>query len=116
MIAPEFVIEWGGQDYTIKPTMRLLRKIENEVSLAGMLSKASANQPQVSHVAYFMYELLKSAGADVSEAELYQSMYGEDMAAVNQLAYDCIVKCMGNQGEVDPKKAEGPSEVETPKG
>jgi len=72
----EITIAWNGKDYAVTPTMRLLRRIENEqVSLTDIAVRASQGKPPISHISLVLSVLLKSAGAPhASEEEVYQEL------------------------------------------
>jgi len=74
-------IEWGGVDYTVTPSNKLLRKIESkgDVSLTAVASKAADGNVQMSVMSFILAELLASAGArpkgkDTLEDEIYREM------------------------------------------
>lgn len=72
-------IEWQGRKWTVTPSNRLLRRIEGEgISLSHMITRVAKGEPPVSEVCYVMAELLQSAGAEVTEDEIY----GEVMTAL----------------------------------
>jgi len=65
-------IEWGGKSYSVTPSNRLLRKIESEgISLTHMIGRVADGQAPISEVSYVVAEFLKSAGAKVTEDEVY---------------------------------------------
>jgi hypothetical protein len=72
----DVTIKWHGTDYVVTPTMRLLRRIENEqVSLTDIAVRASQGKPPVSHIALVLSVLLQSAGAPhCSEDEVFQEL------------------------------------------
>ena len=71
-------LSWDGKDYEIKPTMALLNKIEQRVSLAQLIRGMSTDAPPLSHMAFVIGEFLRSAGARVDDAEIYQEMMTGD--------------------------------------
>ena len=71
-------LQWDGKTYDVKPTMQLLNKIEHQVSLAVLLNKYRDNAPQISHLAFVLGEFLRSAGAKVSDEEVYQELVTTD--------------------------------------
>lgn len=71
---------WNGKDISVRPTHRLLRDIEAEVSisrLANLLSRATAGDAMdvpMSHVSFIVATLLKYAGEQVDELAVHQQM------------------------------------------
>ena len=74
----DVTITWGGRDYVVTPSNRLLRRIEQEVSLTKMQVKLARGEPSVSAMSYVLAELLKSAGAVVTEDEVMQAFAHSD--------------------------------------
>jgi hypothetical protein len=85
---------WGGRDVTVRPTHRLYRDIESEVSisrLANHLSNAGktngADVP-MSHVAFVMAQLLRAGGQEADEMQVQRELFqpgNEYGAALNGL-------------------------------
>ena len=68
----DVTIQWDGEEYVLTPSNRLLRRIEGEgISLPHMISRIGKGEPPISEVCYVMAEFLKSAGAKVSEDDIY---------------------------------------------
>ena len=71
---------WNGKDISVRPTHRLLRDIEAEVSisrLANLLSRATSGDAMdvpMSHVSYIICTLLRHAGEQVDELAVHQQM------------------------------------------
>lgn len=72
----DVVLNWHGTEYTVTPTLRLLRRIENnDVSLTDIAVRTARGQAPISHIAYVLSVLLKEAGAPhCSEEEVYQEL------------------------------------------
>lgn len=82
----EVAIGWKGQEYTFAPTNRLLRRIEDEVPLANLLSDLAARKIKLSHLAFVLAECLRAAGAEIDEDEMLAELVGADAAQVYALA------------------------------
>ena len=68
----DVTITWRGKDYTVTPSMRLMRTIEmGDISLSDIAVRISQGRPPVSHLAYVISRMLQSAGASVSEEDVY---------------------------------------------
>lgn len=101
-------ISWRGRDYTITPTMRLMRQIEmGDISLTDIAVRTSQGRPPISHIAYVLTKLLNSAGAAVAEDEVYEELINGDQEAVGELMM--VVLTAFTPGERDQKKAEAPA-------
>ena len=80
-------IEFAGVSYLVTPTMRLLRRIENDVSIPRLAWGVSNGQPQTSHLAFVLALLLQTAdnGRGVTEETVYaeiNQMNGETLIAI----------------------------------
>src|SRR5690625_6838995 len=72
-------LEWHGKKYTIKPTLELINEIENKFSLSRVVSRIAAGDPPISHIATMVGTMLRYAGAQVSDDEVYAELLaGED--------------------------------------
>jgi hypothetical protein len=99
-------LAWDGQTYEIKPTMALLNKIEQRVSLAALVRRLSTDAPPLSHMAFVLGEFLRSAGARVDDAEIYRELVtGEAEALMGIL--DAIFAAVFPE----PKKKGDPAET-----
>lgn len=80
-------LEWHGTKYTIKPTLELINEIENKFSLSRVVSRIAAGDPPISHIATMVGTMLRYAGAQVSDDEVYAELLaGEDAEAVGEMA------------------------------
>ena len=73
-IYPEVVIGWKGVDYTVKPTFELINRIENHISTASIAGRMQNGDVPTSHVALLLAEMLRFAGASVTNQEVHQEM------------------------------------------
>ena len=86
-------LTWEGKTYEVKPTMALLNKIEQRVSLAALLRGIATEQPPLSHLAVVLGEFLRSAGARVQDDEVYRELMtgdAEPLAAARDLVFAAI--------------------------
>lgn len=79
----EIELSWDGKDYTLIPSMKLLRRIERgrpgegPISIIQVMNQSFNGNPQVSIMAQIIQEVMHEAGAtDFSEDEVYQAFYG----------------------------------------
>lgn len=98
-------IEWQGETYTVTPTNRLLRKIEGEgVSIAAMFANFNAGKPRYSEFSFVAAELLRSAGWDGDEDDIYAEILAA-CASGNEAAFVEFATRIGEA--VVPKGLEG---------
>ena len=74
-------IEWLGETYTFRPTNRLLRRIEGELSpssLTDVLNRMNAGKPPISETAFIVAKFLEAGGAEPDVAD-EDRVYGEIM-------------------------------------
>lgn len=71
----EMKIEWGGEEYTFTPSMALLRSIEMQgISIMGVASQISNGRAQASLMATIIAAVLQSAGAKVTDDDIYAEL------------------------------------------
>jgi hypothetical protein len=75
-------LAWDGRAYTVKPTMLILNKIEQRVSLAGLVRGLSTDAPPLSHLAFVVGEFLRAAGARVEDDEIYRELMTGDVQSL----------------------------------
>jgi len=79
-------ITWKGKDYTITPSMRLMRTIEmGDVSLSDIAVRIAQGRPPISHLAFVIAKMLQSVGADVSEEDVYAEIIKGDQDQVQSM-------------------------------
>jgi len=82
----DVTITWRGKEYTVTPSMRLMRTIEiGVVSFSDIAVRTSRGYPPVSHIAYVISKMLETAGVSASEEEVYLELVNGDAAAVSAL-------------------------------
>jgi hypothetical protein len=75
-------LAWEGKTYTVKPTMLLLNKIEQRVSLAALIRGLSTDAPPLSHLAFVVGEFLRAGGCKVEDEEVYCELMTGDVLAL----------------------------------
>ena len=80
-VYPEVQIEWGGTEYSTKATFKVINKIEQSVSLAGLVTKVQSGDVPLSHLATVYGCLLRGAGVAVDDEEVFAAMFGADTDA-----------------------------------
>lgn len=105
----DVTIAWNGVDYVVTPSNRLLRRIEQEVSLTKMTYRIVSGEPPQSEMAYVMAELLKSGGATVTEDEVAQAMAHGSENEVLAMATALLSAITPTAPVAVGKKAEAPA-------
>lgn len=81
----EVEMAWEGKTYKVKPTMLLLNRIEQRVSLAGLLKGLGTDAPPLSHLAYVVGEFLREGGCRVDDEEIYRELMIGDVQSLIQM-------------------------------
>lgn len=78
-IYEEIEIAWKGKTYAIKPTYRLIQRVEQKLSIAALMKRLLDGEVPFSQVADLLFVVLSAAGCrDVTEEELWEAMWGGD--------------------------------------
>lgn len=120
-IFEEVTITWGTDDegepveYTVTPTYRMVQRIEQRVSIAGMSNRIAQGEPPISHMAEVLAVLLQGGGADVSAEDVYAELMSiEDtdhlihLSQVVVTAFMPSAKKSGSQGSGKKAKRKTP--------
>lgn len=108
-IYPEVSIEWAGVEYETKATFKVINKIEQSVSLAGLVTKVQSGDVPLSHLATVYGNLLRGAGVEVDDEEVFAAMFGADSDAeltqqeVIGLAASALAACFPTNAPTDDK-------------
>lgn len=102
-IFQEIQLGWGGEQYSITPTMKLLNKIEQDVSLARLAHRMSVGDVPMSQLACVIGTLLRAAGANASDEEVYSEMMTGEPGAIQDMASTVMLAVFPQ-----PKKSEAP--------
>jgi hypothetical protein len=82
----DVTITWRGKDYTVTPSMRLMRSIEmGDISLSDIAVRTSQGRPPISHLAFVISKMLQSVGAEISEEEVYSEILRGDQSQVQNM-------------------------------
>jgi len=107
-IFKEVTLGWGGEEYSVTPTMRLLNKIEQDISLSEMAYRMSVGKVPMSQLAVVIGTMLRSAGAKASDEEVYQELMTGDAEGVQQMAGSVMEAVFPT-----PKKPAPPSQAKS---
>lgn len=108
----DVTITWRGKEYIVTPSMRLMRSIEmGDISLSDIAVRTSQGRPPVSHLAYVIARMLQSAGASVSEEDVYGEILRGDQDQVQNMIG--VVLMAFTPPEEDGGKADAQSESQS---
>jgi len=103
-------LTWRGATYEFTPSMSLLRSIEMQgISLMHIEWQAATGKPQGSLMALVMALVMKHAGVDVAEDEIYQELRSGNPVETLQLYRDVMAALMP---EEKPQKKDEPEAAE----
>lgn len=103
MVSREFEVEFRGEVYTVTPSMRVLRSIENEVSLARMAHGFMVGEPQTTHLAFVLAKLINTdpKGVMIKDEDVFQELNSGKPAVAASL-FEAVMAAIFPQ--VDEKK------------
>ena len=82
----DVTITWRGREYTVTPTMRLMRSIEmGDISLSDIAVRTSQGRPPISHLAFVVSKMLQSVGAEINEEDVYSEILRGDHTQVQNM-------------------------------
>lgn len=82
----EITLGWGGKEYRVTPTMRLLNSIEQDVSLSRLAYRMGEGDVPISQLAMVVATMLRQAGAKVTDEEVYQEIMTGESDSVQAMA------------------------------
>ena len=66
----EMLVEWNGEKHTFTPSNKFLRRVDREVSLSSLASRAERGDVPIFDMAFVVSEILREAGIDTDEDEV----------------------------------------------
>lgn len=112
----DVTITWRGKEYVVTPSLRMLRTIEMMgISIFGVASSIQSGTPAFASLATIAGVMLRSAGANVSDDEIFADMQN----ALKSEKAQSVVEMMGailmafNPVEDDAGKADAQSESQS---
>jgi hypothetical protein len=116
MLFREITIPFGGRDYVVTPSNKVLRRIEAKArlenpsfNLVEVFVRVSAGNGAVNDAAFVLAELLSASGDKVTEDEALAHMIGFDDPADYRAFLDLFCACV--MPEPKAKKPEAPPET-----
>jgi hypothetical protein len=106
----EMSVEWEGERYTFSPSNKFLRRIDREVSLAGLAARADRGEAPIFDMAFVIAEILAEAGVETDEDQVIAIITDEDEGDRAKylvgLINDLMPKGKSTGGSVAPKKTQ----------
>jgi len=88
----DVTITWGGVAYTVTPSLRLMRLIEQgDVSFADIATRTANGRPPISHIAFVISKMLQSAGKSVTDDEVYVELMSGEQDEIGNLITSVLV-------------------------
>jgi len=82
----ELTIKWKGEEYRFVPSMKLMRSIEmGDISFTDIAVRTSQGRPPISHIAFVLSKMLQSAGAKVTDEQVYEEIVTGDQESITSL-------------------------------
>jgi hypothetical protein len=101
----ELILNWKGSEYRVKPTMAILNRIEQDVSLSVLAFKISTGNPPLSQLATVIGHFLNAAGArDVTAEDVYVEIMSGNKKVVGDMTAAVMLAVFPQTG-----KAEAPT-------
>jgi hypothetical protein len=109
----DVTITWRGNEYSVTPSLKMLRTIEMMgISIFGVASSVQSGTPAFASIASIAGVLLRAAGANVSDdevfAEMQKSLRNENAQSVVEMMGSILMAF--NPVEQDGGKADAQSE------
>jgi len=95
----ELELTWEGQTYRIKPTMGLLNKIEQDVSLSSVAYRIGQGQPPVSQLATIITIFLQSVGCKAKAEDVYAELMLGDPESFRTMAEAVLMATFPQRGK-----------------
>lgn len=86
----EITLTWKGEEYTIRPTMRLMQDIEQQFSLSRVAHRITQGDVPLSHMATITAMMLRRAGCKVTDDEVFLELLQGDSDDIQEMAIALI--------------------------
>jgi len=90
-IFSEIEIELKGVAYTVTPTMRLINRIEQDVSLAKLAYRVASGDAPFSHVAMVLGHILRADGCRETDEDILEALLSEDGGQALRGSVDAVL-------------------------
>lgn len=104
-------LSFDGQDYETQVTLDVIAEMEQRVNLLKLAQSLATGDVKMSHVAIVFASLLRSAGAKVTDDDVWQAMFGDgaaDVVSAATIALSCVfpeTKTVGGASVGKPQTA-----------
>ena len=108
MLWKDITFNWNGEDYSVKPSLGLINKIEQEVGLFKLAQRLGAGDVPVGHGSHVIWVVLNEAGIKVTKEEAYSLLILADTSeACGQIIGATVGACLyaGEQKQGKPVRA-----------
>src|SRR5699024_9895570 len=92
-------MEWQGEVYVVRPSMRLMQDIEQRFSISGVAHRLMNGDTPFSHVASIVGIMLRSAGCKVTDDEVFMELMRGDTQTVQDMAIALVNAAFPFQGD-----------------
>jgi hypothetical protein len=107
----ELILNWKGSEYRVKPTMGILNRIEQDISLSVLAFKITSGNPPLSQLATVFAHFLNAAGAkDVTSEDVYVEIMNGDKKVVGDMAAALMLAVFPQAGKVEAPTTTGKPE------
>lgn len=106
----ELVLNWKGSEYRVKPTMTILNRIEQDVSLSVLAFKITSGNPPLSQLATVISHFLNAGGAkDVTAEDVYVEIMNGNKRVVGDMAAAVMIAVFPQTGKAEAPTTTGKS-------
>lgn len=83
-------LEWKGEEYTVRPTMRLMQDIEQKFSISRVANRIIQGDVPLSHMAAIVGVMLRSANCQVTDDDVFMELMQGDSDTIQSMAIGLI--------------------------
>ena len=76
---------WDGVEYSLKITMAVIDKIDDDVNLVKLVAEYEKGDARISKIARLLATLLNEAGATVTVEQVFHALFGSGEIDRNQI-------------------------------
>lgn len=101
-------MEWNGEVYRITPTMKLINRIEQDISLSSLAVRIQGGDIPLSQLATAFALLLRAGGCNTNAEQVYVAMFSNEQAqnVAAQAANALMMACFPSNMPVQSVKKE----------
>lgn len=95
----ELALTWKGEEYRVKPTIKILNRIEQDVSISSVAHRLTTGHPPMSQLATIVAGFLREAGAKVTAEEVYEELMSGTSDQITEMTQAVIMACFPSAGK-----------------